>query len=113
MSARRAKVTADTFDEKKQTAIEKLTGVSPTQDISAPKPVEKERVRNEAETLTDYPVTEQIVIKGEAKKYEREVKPTSIYFTDAQLHHLDEMAYTYYMRVGKRINRNDIVRYLV
>jgi hypothetical protein len=43
----------------------------------------------------------------------RKVKPTSIYLTSEQLRKLDDLAYTYNGRTGKRINRNDIVRHLV
>ncbi len=43
----------------------------------------------------------------------RNVKPTSIYLTPEQLRKLDDLAYTYNGRTGKRINRNDIVRRLV
>jgi hypothetical protein len=43
----------------------------------------------------------------------RNVKPTSIYLTPKQLDKLDDLAYLYNKRTGKRINRNDIVRHLV
>ena len=38
---------------------------------------------------------------------------TSIYFTPEEVNKLDDLAYEYKKRTGKRINRNDIVRYLV
>lgn len=43
----------------------------------------------------------------------RNVKPTSFYLTPQQLRKLDDLAYTYNGRTGKRINRNDIIRWLV
>lgn len=43
----------------------------------------------------------------------RTVKPTSFYLTDKQIRKLDDLAYTYNGRTGKRINRNDIIRHLV
>ena len=43
----------------------------------------------------------------------RNVKPTSFYLTPEQLRKLDDLAYTYNGRTGKRINRNDIIRRLV
>jgi hypothetical protein len=42
-----------------------------------------------------------------------ELNKTSFYLTQIQLDKLDEMAYAYKRQTGKRINRNDIVRFLV
>ncbi len=42
-----------------------------------------------------------------------ELNKTSFYLTQAQLDKLDELVYAYKRQTGKRINRNDIVRFLV
>ncbi len=42
-----------------------------------------------------------------------ELHKTSFYLTQAQLDKLDELAYAYKRHTGKRINRNDIMRFLV
>jgi hypothetical protein len=42
-----------------------------------------------------------------------ELHKTSFYLTQGQLDKLDELAYAYKRQAGKRINRNDIVRFLV
>jgi hypothetical protein len=42
-----------------------------------------------------------------------EYQKTTFYLTPGQLDTLDELAYGYKRRTGKRINRNDIVRFLV
>ncbi len=89
----RAKVTPDTF-ERKQSAIDKLVG-------NSPQVVEQEK---KPETKTeDTPTQEQ----------QRTYKPTSIYLSDGQLDKLDELALEYKKKIGRRINRNDIVRALV
>ncbi len=49
----------------------------------------------------------------DSKSQKRNVKPTSIYFTQAQLRKLDQLAYQHNERSGQRINRNDILRHLV
>jgi hypothetical protein len=50
-------------------------------------------------------------VKSQGKT--RNVKPTSFYLTDKQLRKLDDLAYIYNGRTGKRINRNDVIRHLV
>ncbi len=49
-------------------------------------------------------------VKKEGKKKERKI---SFYFTPEQERKLDDLAYDFLQRTGKRINRNDIVRFLV
>ncbi len=44
---------------------------------------------------------------------QEELQKTTFYLTPGQLDMLDELAYDYKRRTGKRINRNDIVRFLV
>lgn len=82
-------------------AIQKLTGAtSPSQTPAEPK----------ALTTTPSPVEAP---QEPTKALTRNVKPTSFYLTPAQLRKLDDLAYTYNGRTGKRINRNDIIRRLV
>lgn len=86
-------------------AIQKLTG-APSREQLQP------RVPPAAETPipTSNPAeTPQQATKAQA----RSVKPTSFYLTPIQLRKLDDLAYTYNGRTGKRINRNDIIRHLV
>jgi hypothetical protein len=71
-------------------AIQKLTGATSQQQ---PQPAEAPQQATKAQA--------------------RSVKPTSFYLTPAQLRKLDDLAYTYNGRTGKRINRNDIIRHLV
>lgn len=101
---KRAKVTVGTYVEKKQTAIEKLTGASTTRASPDAGP---EREEQKMVTILSEPVQE------EEQRETRNLKPTSIYFHPNQLVKLDDMAYAYNRRTGKRINRNDILRYLV
>ena len=86
---KRAKIT-DEAQYRKQTAIDKLVGSSPTPDATpepAPPP--------------------------EKPKGERTYKPTSIYLDDNQLDKLDDLAHEYRKRTRKRTNRNEIMRALV
>ena len=85
---KRAKVTAETYDEKKPSALDRLVGNTPeSRGEPAPTPPSQ----------------------ASARTY----KPTSIYLDDTQLDKLDELSLEYKKRRGKRINRNDIIRALV
>lgn len=47
------------------------------------------------------------------KEQQRHLKQTSFYLSPEQLVKLDSLAHTHYLQTGSRINRNDIVRFLV
>jgi hypothetical protein len=88
-------------------AIEKLTGTPPQQQTQPPVPPAAE-----AETPPTPPGPAETPQQA-PKAQVRNVKPTSFYLTPTQLRKLDDLAYTYNGRTGKRVNRNDIVRHLV
>ncbi len=77
----------DIYGEEPAAAIQKLTGESQAQAVPSVQSVKAGSVRH--------------------------VKPTSFYLTPEQLRKLDDLAYIYNGRTGKRINRNDIIRRLV
>jgi hypothetical protein len=77
----------DIYSEEPAGAIQKLTGESQAQAAQSAQSAKAGPIRN--------------------------VKPTSFYLTPEQLRKLDDLAYTYNGRTGKRINRNDIIRWLV
>lgn len=52
-------------------------------------------------------------VKRSDRDEREELQKTTFYLTPAQLDTLDELAYGYKRKTGKRINRNDIVRFLV
>lgn len=86
-------------------AIQKLTG-TPSREQLQP------RVPPVAET--PIPTSNPVETPQQASKSQvRNVKPTSFYLTSTQLRKLDDLAYIYNGRTGKRINRNDIIRHLV
>jgi hypothetical protein len=49
----------------------------------------------------------------EKEQQRRYLKQTSFYLSPEQLLKLDSLAHTHYLQTGARINRNDIVRFLV
>jgi hypothetical protein len=59
------------------------------------------------------PQPRQTVSPAHRSTVTAELNKTSFYLTQAQLDKLDELAYAYKRQTGKRINRNDIVRFLV
>jgi len=87
-------------------AIQKLTGATSRQQPQSPMSPPAET----ASTTTPDPV---MTPQQATKTQTRSVKPTSFYLTPDQLRKLDDLAYTYNGRTGKRINRNDIIRHLV
>lgn len=66
-----------------------------TQDAQSVVPLDSETVKPRSD--------------GKAKKEEK----ISFYLTHEQAGKLDDLAYEYKKRTGKRVNRNDIVRYLI
>jgi hypothetical protein len=108
MAKQKVNISSDIFDEEPVGAIAKLTGAvrsrtaeQQTVPPSAPAP------RPASEPATTEQGHEPV------QKQTRNVKPTSIYLTSAQLRKLDQLAYEYNEQTEKRINRNDIIRYLV
>lgn len=94
MAKQKIEMPAAIFDEQPPGAIEKLTGSAPRRAAPAPEPAPTPGTQAPA-------------------KAERKIKPTSFYLPPDQLKKLDDLAYTYNGRTGKRINRNDVVRHLV
>ncbi len=90
-------------------AIDKLTGGG----ARRPAPLTTAPVTSAAQPQTMAQVQSQHDSVSVKATVTRNVKPTSIYFTPEQLRKLDDLAYTYNGRTGKRINRNDILRHLV
>ena len=62
---------------------------------------------------TASPQSRETVSPSHRNTVTAELNKTSFYLTQAQLDKLDELAYAYKRQTGKRINRNDIVRFLV
>ena len=54
-----------------------------------------------------------IPVDSETTTIIRTDQKISFYLTEDQTNKLDDLAYGYRKRTGKRINRNDIVRYLI
>lgn len=50
---------------------------------------------------------------NDSRQQTRNLKPTSIYFSPAQLRKLDTLAYQFNEQSKQRIDRQDILRYLV
>jgi hypothetical protein len=86
-------------------AIQKLTGATSQPQPQHPTP-------SAAEAPTTTPAPAEATLQA-TKAQTRSVKPTSFYLTPLQLRKLDDLAYTYNGRTGRRINRNDIIRHLV
>ncbi len=104
MAKQKVNISSDIFDEEPAGAIAKLTGaVRSPQAEQQSTPPSAPIPRPADELATTEPVQKQT----------RNVKPTSIYLTPAQLRKLDQLAYEYNEQTEKRINRNDIIRYLV
>lgn len=104
MSAKKVQIPENLYDSQPG-AIQKLTG-TPSREQSQP------RALPAAET--SLPISNPAETAQQATKTQtRSVKPTSFYLTPTQLRKLDDLAYTYNGRTGKRINRNDIIRHLV
>jgi len=103
MSPKKVQIPENLYDTQPG-AIQKLTGTTSRQLSQSPTPAEAPPT-----TTPDPVVTPQQATKIQA----RSVKPTSFYLTPIQLRKLDDLAYTYNGRTGKRINRNDIIRRLV
>jgi hypothetical protein len=99
MSPKKVQIPENLYDSQPG-AIQKLTG-APSREQLQP--------RVPPTTTSSLAETPQQATKAQA----RNVKPTSFYLTLAQLRKLDDLAYTYNGRTGKRINRNDIIRHLV
>lgn len=59
------------------------------------------------------PATTEPAAAPPAKGNTRNLKPTSFYLTPQQIKKLDDLAYVYNGRTGKRINRNDIIRHWI
>ena len=95
MPAKKVQISSDLYG-KEPGAVEKLAG--DTGPGTAP--------------ATANPTSDAVEeVKPQGKT--RNVKPTSFYLTDKQLRKLDDLAYLYNGRTGKRINRNDVIRHLV
>ncbi len=62
---------------------------------------------------TATPQPRETVSQSHRSTVTAELNKTSFYLTQTQLDKLDELAYAYKRQTGKRINRNDIVRFLV
>ena len=104
MSPKKVQIPENLYDSQPG-AIQKLTGAPSREQLQPRVPP-----ATEAPTTTPSPAeTSQQATKTQA----RSVKPTSFYLTPTQLRKLDDLAYTYNGRTGKRINRNDIIRHLV
>ena len=48
-----------------------------------------------------------------SRKIDKKEEKVTFYLTSGQADKLDDLAYDHKKRTGKRINRNDIVRYLI
>ena len=105
MSPKKVQIPENLYDTQPG-AIQKLTGTTSRQLSQSPMSPPAEAPPT---TTPDPAVTPQQTTKTQA----RSVKPTSFYLTPTQLRKLDDLAYTYNGRTGKRINRNDIIRHLV
>lgn len=64
-------------------------------------------------TVAEQKSTPSPVESAKREAQNRSLKQTSFYLSPEQLLKLDDLAHNHYRRTGKRINRNDIVRYLV
>ena len=102
MAKQKVNISSDIYDEEPG-AIAMLTGAVKSRPTEQPAPPSAPAPRPAGELATTEPVQKQT----------RNVKPTSIYLTPAQLRKLDQLAYEYNEQTEKRINRNDIIRYLV
>jgi|GEM_PF-1831778 hypothetical protein len=105
MAKQKVNISGDIFDEEPG-AIAKLTGAVKARSTEQQSSITPD-LRPASEPGT--PEQEQKIVQ----KQTRNVKPTSIYLTPAQLRKLDQLAYEYNEQTNKRINRNDIIRYLV
>lgn len=62
---------------------------------------------------TVVPQSRETVSPSHSNTVTAQLNKTSFYLTQEQLDKLDEIAFAYKRSTGKRINRNDIVRFLV
>ncbi len=95
MPAKKVQISSDLYGEEPG-AVQELagaTGPGTSPSVANPTPDAVDEVKPQGKT--------------------RNVKPTSFYLTDKQLRKLDDLAYIYNGRTGKRINRNDVIRHLV
>jgi len=104
MSPKKVQIPENLYDAQPG-AIQKLTGTTSRQQSQPPVPPA-------AETSITTPSPTNTPQQA-SKTQVRNVKPTSFYLTSTQLRKLDDLAYIYNGRTGKRINRNDIIRHLV
>ncbi|MDP9371787.1 MAG: hypothetical protein M3Q65_04910 [Chloroflexota bacterium] len=118
MSGRRAAVPGGVFG-KRPTALEKLTGGA-DQDGGTVPPSHSETVTpSNRETATPRNGETVEPLHGAAASAARDegaaggLRKTSFYLRTDQLDKLDELAYAYKRRTGRRIDRQDIVRQLV
>ena len=103
MAKQKVNLSSGIYDDEQPGAIEKLTG-------AAPKRTDMDEPLAQAATP---PTPEAKNEPEQTRKQTRNLKPTSMYLTPAQLRKLDKLAFQYNEERDERINRNDIVRHLV
>lgn len=92
------------FDGEQPGAIDKLTGGAA---LRRPAP--------EVPVSTPHPPPTQFQVEGTSskKKQHRDLKQTSFYLSPEDLSKLQDLAYTHSKRMGRLVNRNDIIRHLL
>ncbi len=118
MSGRRAAVPGGVFG-KRPTALEKLTGAGATSGPTTSQQNSDTVIPSDGGTVrpqhgdTAAPSDGDTVAAPGHKAGKAGAEKTTFYLRPDQLDKLDELAYTYKKRTGRRIDRQDIVRTLI